>query len=324
MVQARTSTNQQQQLVTQLVALDVGDTDQHVSIYDSALEVPTFITDILAETSATAAAAKMVGLSYKVSTPALNDESAFNCDASYKKLENWASGTKPPYFRSSTRAANTWLANLFAEVARRAGHTLSRADLFHCHLSYDASGPDLLLIFHAREYPSDIEPFKNGIATGLDNGIVGFDTTTLDFRDRNPIYSAATNRIYVPHFVNNANPYRTLIADPDLTVAQNPLFLDSTLLGDCLADISTFPREGAAPFFTIWSSKASTASTPVCSKCNKTHTQGTSTALGRWHYCSQCEVFICNICGKWTLKRNTFLSRTRACGTCSTETALVD
>jgi len=151
---------------------------------------------------------------------------------------------------------------------------------------------------------------------------VAFNTTAPAFRDRNPIWSASTGRVYVPHFQANTNPYRTLLGNPNLTVAQNPLFLDAVILGDCIADINTFPRERVHPFQKIWSVKAAM---PICNLCNFRHTEGGSTVIGRWHFCRQCQIFYCNTCGKWKLSRMAYgFARTRKCRHCPTETVLVD
>ena len=263
----------------------------------------------------------MVALSTRLATPKLNSESSHNPDKkkNYLQLANWASGASAPYVRFSKTVTTTWLTNLFTEVARTAGHRLDRGDLFHCHLVFDVG--DLLMVFHAKEYPSDIEPFKYGQAVGLDRSVADFETKDSVFKKRDVIYSVAHNRIYVPNFTNNGNPFRSLLYEPNLTVRGNPLLLDATMFGDCIADISTFPRENVKPFAKIWSLKAAQ---PVCDLCAHKHTEGSSTSIGRWHYCAACTCFYCNTCGKWKLKRNSNFSRTRACKKCKAETTLVD
>ncbi|MEN9578030.1 MAG: hypothetical protein RJA70_1039 [Pseudomonadota bacterium] len=319
MPQARTANDEQIRLVTQLLGTSTGQNSVHISAYDSALTVPSFMTAVMSVNSAAAAAEKMVDLTSRLSTPKVDAESRFNCDQTFKRVQSWASGNAPPFYRSDS-TTQLWLSDLFTEVAHRAGHVLNRADLFHCHLCYDGTDGDLVMIFHAKEYPSDIEFFKHTAAASLDNSVVAFTTATANFSNRNSIFSVRNNRIYVPHFANATNPYRGLLGDPVLK-DNNPLFLDATILGDCIADINAFPVEGVAPFFKIWSPKATR---PKCSRCETQHAEGSSTPLGRWHYCGQCNVFFCNICGKWHLKRNVYLSRTRACPTCQTETSLVD
>jgi hypothetical protein len=322
MPQARNATVNQTALVQQLLALTVAQSDPDVTIVASGLPTPPEIQALLAAGSAVAAESRMVDDCKRLATPTLNGETGVAQAPGYLKLENWASGNAPPFYRYTSSTVTGWLSQLFAEVAVAAGHTLSRADLFHCHLVYDATGPDLLAIFHAKEYPDDIEPGKHAQAAGVDGGVVAFDTTSPAFASRNPIWSARTGRIYVPHFRDNTNPYRTLLLEPDLNVPGNPLFLDAVVLGDCIADINLFPRERVAPFQKIWSVKAVR---PTCSLCNFRHTEGSSTALGRWHYCAACNAFYCNTCGKWKLSRKRWdLSRTRKCSACPAETVLVD
>jgi hypothetical protein len=322
MPQASNATVNQAALVQQLLALTPAQSDGHVTVVASALPTPPEIQALLAAGSAAAAESRMVDDCKRLATPALNGETSVAQAPGYLKLENWASGNAPPFYRFTSSTVTGWLSRLFAEVARAGGHTLSRADLFHCHLVYEPTGPDLVAIFHAKEYPDDIEHNKHGQAAGVDSGVVAFDTATPAFASRNPIWSARTRRIYVPHFQNNTNPYRTLLMDPDLTVGDNPRFFDAVVLGDCIADINYFPRERVAPFQKIWSVKAVR---PTCSLCNFRHTEGSSTVLGRWHYCAACNAFYCNTCGKWKLSRVRWdLSRTRKCQACPAETVLVD
>lgn len=325
MPQARNGTPAQTGLVQQLVALTPADSDADVTIVDSALATPDAITALGTAPTAVAAARRMVDDSRRLSTPSLDAETPVPQAPGYLRLANWASGNDPPFYRYRSATVTTWLGQLFAEVARIAGHALNRADLFHCHLVYDdqctLGGTDLLAIFHAKEYPHDIEAHKHGHAAGVDSGVVAFTTTTRAFASRNPIWSARTGRIYIPHFRNGANPFVGLLGDPNVG-AGNPLFLDATLLGDCIADVSVFPREGVAPFQKVWSLQAAL---PRCRICGFKHTEGGSTFLGRWHYCTTCDVFYCNTCGKWKLSRVRWdLSRTRRCRQCPAETVLVD
>lgn len=60
-----------------------------------------------------------------------------------------------------------------------------------------------------------------------------------------------------------------------------------------------------------------------CVICGKLHGIIPSSALGRWHECTNCGSIYCDDCGS-NLPRDGFLSRTRSCPRCGQSTRLID
>jgi hypothetical protein len=133
----------------------------------------------------------------------INNGSAFknNCTASYLKLSNWCStgackAASTKRYWGAVEPAETFFKVLFDE-ARWATSTktvqtqLSRSDLFHGHIVYN-NDHGVFIVFHAKEYPADIEVAKSGFARQVDPLCVSFNKDDECFKLRNAVYSMAT------------------------------------------------------------------------------------------------------------------------------------
>ncbi|RKI15479.1 hypothetical protein D7Y15_13640 [Corallococcus sp. AB030] len=150
--------------------------------------------------------------------------------------------------------------------------TFSRADLFHCHLVYDVSGPqpDILFLFHLKEYPSNIEADKSHDAHLIEPDIAEFTShEDAGYPRRNAVYSLRMNRLWIINYIRRydedlfvpvykeEHPYLPLLtmtsrgASMLSNVYGNPLAVGGDQLGDEFGTINYFPRELAHPIFAV-------------------------------------------------------------------------
>jgi hypothetical protein len=185
----------------------------------------------------------------------------------YKKLQNWASGGAP-FRRFRDRTVTRFFNTLFERVLGYVNSVLdptdrpwvlSRNDLFHGHLSWAhfSSANDVVMVFHAQEYPADLEESKNRAASELERGVRSFRSDAAPFGRRCPIWSMRKKRLWSIDFFAPSNPLLPLLATPLSTLrrGRNPLVVDQDDIGECLADISYFPKEGVESFMRLWTHK---------------------------------------------------------------------
>ncbi|NOK19264.1 hypothetical protein [Corallococcus carmarthensis] len=150
--------------------------------------------------------------------------------------------------------------------------TFSRADLFHCHLVYDVSGtqPDILFLFHLKEYPSNIEADKSHDAHLIEPDIAEFKAhEDAGYTRRNAVYSLRMNRLWIINYIRQIDeelyvpvykadhPYVPLLTaqsrakDMLENFMGNPLAVGGDQLGDEFGTINYFPRELAHPVFSV-------------------------------------------------------------------------
>lgn len=248
-----------------LTQMKIAGNGAYLRVTPDAMTVPDAARNLLREPNADSLRGELVKLSDKVGDETLSGASSLAKDKGYYKLHNWASGGSP-FRRFKDDELTDFFEGLFTTLAAVSlsltpGDSpwwqgepvqLSRADLFHGHLIWDTSAPfaDLLFLFHAKEYPSDIERTKAGFAKLLEPGrYKDFDTSSPEFKYRCSIYSLRLNRLYILKLSDNGSPYRSFVAEPDLTVDENPLRIDQDDLGECVADINHFPNDGVPLFF---------------------------------------------------------------------------
>ncbi|QRO02060.1 hypothetical protein JRI60_25140 [Archangium violaceum] len=231
----------------------------HVEVVDGPKNIPADLSALLQKSSDSEVKSHLQSKTSPVASNTLSNESKLEKTPGYFKIENWASGGAP-FARFTDQATTTYIDSLFDSVAShlsaRYGNkrVLSRNNFFHGHLVLETSGssPDLLLVFHAFEYPRDLEPTKCGFAGTLEPTVTSFRSSDAAYKWRNAIWSMRLNTIWLIHYADNTNPYRELLADPDVSKAGNPLVLDESKLGKCVADLNTFPKEDVRSFLRIW------------------------------------------------------------------------
>jgi hypothetical protein len=254
---------QQKVLLSQLLSLREG--DKHAFITRGLPAIPGDLQALVApqvvcDEAGSKAKALLLALSEEVPAPQLSQSSSLSQARGYYKVENWASGGAP--FRRFKVAALTayvdelfeLVAALLASISGEPPHKiLRRQDLFHGHWVYCADAKDVLIVFHAKEYPADIEETKANHARELEGDkYERFVSADRSFKLRCPIWSMARHTVFIPDFSALDNPYRVLLDNPDLTKRDNPLLLSQTNLGACIADVNCFSNEGVAGFFRVW------------------------------------------------------------------------
>jgi hypothetical protein len=164
-----------------------------------------------------------------------------------RRLSNWVSagarhggplgGFHIPNATPAGVAAGAFFRAVFDAVRAGTRAQYGRADLFHGHVNY--WNGDVVIVFHAKEYPSNLIDTQFASANALlDEPGTQFQTTHADFRYRNALYSFNRNAIDVIDLqtINAASPYHALLT-ANIT-------LDQTQVGQFIAGINYLPREG--------------------------------------------------------------------------------
>jgi hypothetical protein len=230
-----------------------------VDVLDGPAGLPAALSALLLRRTAFDVTSELRNITDGVESDALSNESRLVKTPGHNKVENWASGGAP-FARFNELSVTTYVDSLFGWVAAHLSSkydgelVLSRNNLFHGHLVFETFGasPDLLLVFHAFEYPGDLETAKSRFAMTLEPLVPFFNSSAPAYRWRNVLWSMRLNKLWFIHYEDNSNPYRDLLADPDVSKNGNPLFLDESKLGTRVADLNTFPNEGVRAFLRIW------------------------------------------------------------------------
>ena len=241
-------------------------------------EVPAVLEQALTKTTAVDAVKVLQPTSAAAKSGELNAKSSYKVKFVDDSLsvEKWASGRGAPFSPFADEAMGPFFENAFRLAAAQvlsivgACSSLGRRDLFHCHLVFarDQGVSDLLLLFHAREYPDIYEKDKIKKAFSVEPNAEAFRVDHAAYKRRNSIFSVATKRLYNLNFEKTSgHPATPLLAslvegfDDELrddVLAEYKgdeylmLRLDQDNLGTCLTDINYFPAEGIEPFAAKW------------------------------------------------------------------------
>ena len=172
-----------------------------------------------------------------------------------RNLVSWASGAKSPRVFKDEKLT-TLFANLFLKIEQSFSDiNLNRLNLFHAHLVGDDRvwGGDIFLIFHAFEYPIDLELKKNRIAVNRDISLATFRTGTRSFDRRNLIWSLRANKIWRVD-TSKGSIFNHLIRSPAYDIYPTEVSRANTAqesyFGKVVGDINYFPQEYKEPFIT--------------------------------------------------------------------------
>jgi len=137
----------------------------------------------------------------------------------------------------------------------------ARNNLFHGHLGYNEAHKSFLLVFHACEYPKNLEENKSINAKAIEDWAADacernsyFESITNEssiYPFRNAVYSFSANRMWVLNYTRLVNhPYRHLLANPN-DETNNPITADESLVTDeQLGNVNYFPNEYDSRFLT--------------------------------------------------------------------------
>jgi len=171
------------------------------------------------------------------------------------ELVAWASGAKSPRVFKNEKLT-IFFKDLFLKIEKSfADIGLNRINLFHAHIVYDNRvwGSDLIIVFHAFEYPLDLEPKKNLVAMGEDISLSSFFTRSPGFKSRNLIWSLRANKIWRID-TSKSSIFNHLVRSPAFDLYPEEVLRANTAqeiyFGKVVADINYFPKEYKKPFIT--------------------------------------------------------------------------
>ena len=151
------------------------------------------------------------------------------------KLSNWASGGvranwSDYKYKTFHSDADTFFKALFEEARVLSNAKFSRTDLFHGHVMWHKTD-GLIVIFHAKEYPSDLESWKSTSGALADPKSASFTKHDADYAKRNVRYDFRSNSMSV--------------VTTGLQNGSGQQALDESFNGDAeyVFDINYFPNE---------------------------------------------------------------------------------
>jgi hypothetical protein len=209
--------------------------------------------------SAAAVVQALGGMTANIADAALDARSTYRDKFTTKELKvsNWASaqmtesdwgaapaeGGKREFTNGEVKK---FFADLFKTAAAEMHADFSRSDLFHCHLNY--YNDDVVLIFHAKEYPDPLEAGKANAAESLEPGSK-FGMVHEHFKSRNAVYSMKSGKLTTIKDMTDADG---TLAKIDPSFDDNDIFDGLTLqdgkFGHPIASVNFFPAEGIEPF----------------------------------------------------------------------------
>jgi hypothetical protein len=160
-----------------------------------------------------------------------------------------SSGQKPRIFKDEK--INIYFKELFYLIEKKFNDiTLDRINLFHAHLVLTEN--DFILIFHAFEYPVDLEPQKFIMARRQNPGLKPFTTNLENFKRRNLIWSLSKNKIWR---IDTSSKFNFLVKSSAFALYPKEVLransLQENLFGKRIADFNYFPSEDKNLFLNI-------------------------------------------------------------------------
>ena len=224
--------------------LSVTETNENVKRINLTLHVPDILRKL--HSPQLPEALQTLGSTLAECEAAIDSESTYQRKFHHHDLKTsqWASRRQRLFYRH--RELTTFCTELFEAMKQAASEfessdLLARNNLFHGHIFYNPELDDVLIIFHAFEYPEDI--FENCAVKALEiePATPTFKSTHEAFRWRNAIYSAKQNAVFIINAQTWGSGHKALFPFSDFT-------LDESLCGVHICDVNYFPQEGVAPF----------------------------------------------------------------------------
>ena len=229
--------------------------------------VPDELAQILNYDTTEDAAIFLKSLLKTVESDVVDNESKYSSalDKQYLNVSNWASSSgkgdvfREKYYRFSDEGLRIFFEALFKNVEKNIPATLCRNNLFHCHAVFDEveDSVDLRLVFHAYEYPLDLEWFKSDKAFEVEPDKQKFETQERNYFKRNAIWSLRNNTLYIPDFFDylgfsksknlNVMPYGCLF-DKEIDGWKKTCTIDQSKVGNEIISLNYFPTENVKLF----------------------------------------------------------------------------
>lgn len=169
------------------------------------------------------------------------------------KILSWASSDQNPKIFKNI-IYNDYFQNIFHLIEKSFPDiVLNRINLFHAHLIQTPD--DFLLIFHALEYPVDLEPSKFEMAKGINPQITPFTTKSKGYDRRNLIWSLMKNKIW-RFDTSSKSKFNFLIRSSAYEIYPQEVLLGNALqenlFGKNIADLNYFPLEEKRLFLSLF------------------------------------------------------------------------
>ena len=232
----------------------------------SSLAVPAELGPILTKDTTQKAAEFLMSLLDVVAADTIDAETTYNGVNPTKtpsakgslKVSSWGSGGGLGMFggklhRFKSAALTTFFEKVFNAVqAGIPGSRYSRNNLFHGHSVFDKvdGSVDFRIVFHAYEYPKNLEMTKSALALEVEPGVAAFDDGGAGFYKRNAIWSMRSNSIYIPNYYDymilmtkeiDEMPYGAVVGSPGCVMNQ-------AKVGEEIVSFNVFPSEGVKLF----------------------------------------------------------------------------
>jgi len=228
-----------------------------ITYIDSGLEIPQTIQELAGAEISADLREKIEAISEERTDNEITQMSSqiyqqrFTGD--YLKPYNWASGVsgclEQDYREVTDEGANTFFIALFNKVTDEIGANLSRNNLFHGHCMINTTVNDLRIVFHAFEYPSDLEAIKSEQASAIDTTVASFTRQTENFKYRNAVYSTALNQIIKIDMTGWEEGSEDHAPFNEAGTIINHICFDQDKLGTLEATLNYFPKDGHRSVF---------------------------------------------------------------------------
>jgi hypothetical protein len=156
-------------------------------------------------------------------------------------LLNWSSGGRlrtPRTFKED--AWNSWLIGIFQDLTHSFPDIrLNLLDLFHGHIVWNAEFQEAFIIFHSKEYPSDLDPFHTQRALEFEPSLETFESSDQNFARRNLIWSFHRGVIWRLN-TGKQSPLSEIIAGAEGSLEKIANTLPEGCFGEPIADLNIF------------------------------------------------------------------------------------
>lgn len=229
------------------------------------LAVPEALKPILTKDTTTLAAELLMSLLDVVAADKIDKETTYDKVNPGKtqnvknelKVSSWGSGGglgtfSGKLYRFKEVALTTYFGKLFDAVKAAVPNAkYSRNNFFHGHSVFDKvdGSVDSRIVFHAYEYPENLETTKSGQANEVEPSVAEFKDDKSDFYKRNVIWSMRSNTLLVPDY------WDYLIVGEELSdfpyggvVTPEGCVMNQAKIGEEIIAFNFFPSEGVKLF----------------------------------------------------------------------------
>ncbi len=156
------------------------------------------------------------------------------CDDSRYTYMSFGKGIHPP------KAAAEFFCGLFDAIQAEGTHQLSGPDLWHGHVVTTHGSGAFAMVFHAKEFPSDMKAY-------YPKAPLGKSSTDPNHGYRNLLWLAEANKIYMLDCTDNSVLHKKIVQDQAAEVGDDALAfrkVDQSDVGEGKVDVFYLSAEG--------------------------------------------------------------------------------